>query len=196
MESKLRLQQNLFSLCVQVDLEQRTDNGRLSLLSFVICDNHAYILYTLGSYFGCDLQADHGMQSMDDNPYTNIDPVNKHYYYRLWKKEPPKPQKPMWERAHARTPARTHAHSHTRTHGTHTHTHMCERDRHTTHTEEFMPSLRTCIIIHKVLIVVVNVCLYIWPPMHWVTLLCEAYSMRQVRWRHAIFIHDLPYMYS
>ena len=63
-----------------------------------------------------------------------------------------------------RTHARPHAHSHTRTHGTHTHTHMCERDRHTTHTEEFMPSQSAytdVLLIHKVLIVVVNVCLYI-----------------------------------
>nr|KAG5711883.1 hypothetical protein BaRGS_026324 [Batillaria attramentaria] len=32
---------------------------------------------------------------VDDNPYVSMDPVNKHYYYRLWRKDPPRPIKPM-----------------------------------------------------------------------------------------------------
>lgn len=49
---------------------------------------------------------DLGFQGYDDNPYTNIDPVNKHYYYRQWRKDPPKPVKPIYREGRLGSPWR------------------------------------------------------------------------------------------
>ena len=68
------------------------------------------------------------------------------------------------ERTHARPHTRTHTHTLGRTARTHT----CARE---TDIQLTLKSLcLVCVhvlLIHKVLIVVVNVCLYIWPPMQW-----------------------------
>jgi len=51
--------------------------------------------------------ADPTSYSMDDmNPYTNIDPINKHYYYRLWRREPPRPVKPIYREGRLGSPWR------------------------------------------------------------------------------------------
>ncbi|KAL8588890.1 hypothetical protein ACOMHN_051484 [Nucella lapillus] len=50
---------------------------------------------------------DIGMQAgQDHNPYTDIDPVNKHYYHRLWRKDPPRPQKPIYREGRLGSPWR------------------------------------------------------------------------------------------
>ncbi|XP_076442008.1 uncharacterized protein LOC143281011 isoform X2 [Babylonia areolata] len=50
---------------------------------------------------------DMGMQASNDyNPYTDIDPVNKHYYYRLWRKDPPRPQRPIYREGRLGSPWR------------------------------------------------------------------------------------------
>lgn len=49
---------------------------------------------------------DVGMQGAGSNPYTDIDPVNKHYYYRMWRKSPPQPKKPIYREGRLGSPWR------------------------------------------------------------------------------------------
>lgn len=44
---------------------------------------------------------------VDENPYTQpMDPVNKHYYYKQWRKNPPNPQKPIYREGRLGSPWR------------------------------------------------------------------------------------------
>ncbi|GFS01016.1 hypothetical protein ElyMa_001085600 [Elysia marginata] len=43
----------------------------------------------------------------DENPYTQpMDPVNKHYYYKQWKRSPPQPQRPIYREGRLGSPWR------------------------------------------------------------------------------------------
>jgi len=57
---------------------------------------------TARSYTDMGCQA----EQYDDNPYTNIDPINKHYYYRLWRRDPPRPTKPIYREGRLGSPWR------------------------------------------------------------------------------------------
>ncbi|XP_076464148.1 uncharacterized protein LOC143296215 [Babylonia areolata] len=52
------------------------------------------------------LQTESMRHSYDDNPFTNIDPINKHYYYRMWRRNPPRPQKPIYREGRLGSPWR------------------------------------------------------------------------------------------
>lgn len=58
------------------------------------------------SYTDVGMQAEPARYSYDENPYTNIDPINKHYYYRQWRKDPPRPQKPIYREGRLGSPWR------------------------------------------------------------------------------------------
>ncbi|KAK7504229.1 hypothetical protein BaRGS_00004533 [Batillaria attramentaria] len=66
---------------------------------------------TLGgrSYTDMGIQAEPSQSypgPVDDNPYVSMDPVNKHYYYRLWRKDPPRPIKPIYREGRLGSPWR------------------------------------------------------------------------------------------
>ncbi|XP_070180589.1 uncharacterized protein [Littorina saxatilis] len=61
---------------------------------------------TARSYTDMGMQCEPARHSYDDNPFTNIDPINKQYYHRLWRKDPPRPQKPIYREGRLGSPWR------------------------------------------------------------------------------------------
>ncbi|KAL8613769.1 hypothetical protein ACOMHN_029626 [Nucella lapillus] len=61
---------------------------------------------TARSHTEIGMQTDTMRHSYDDNPFTNIDPINKHYYHRMWRTNPPRPQKPIYREGRLGSPWR------------------------------------------------------------------------------------------
>ncbi|XP_012938814.1 uncharacterized protein LOC101852025 [Aplysia californica] len=52
-------------------------------------------------------QIDYGQIEVDENPYSKpMDPINKQYYYKKWRNQPPQPQPPIYREGRLGSPWR------------------------------------------------------------------------------------------
>lgn len=58
--------------------------------------------FTPGPEEATNTNAKDPQAEVDENPYTQpMDPINRQYYYKLWRRNPPQPQKPIFREGRA-----------------------------------------------------------------------------------------------
>lgn len=61
----------------------------------------------LGPRSKSQMEMQYGAEEMEENPYANgMDPINKQYYYKKWRNNPPQPQVPIYREGRLGSPWR------------------------------------------------------------------------------------------